>query len=772
MADRFTHQSWLSADQPIDRIDQDRLNRKDFASQLASSVSGWSGKQSLTIALNGAWGSGKSSIKNMAVQSLKEQKGIGVAIIEFNPWRWVSQDQLAEAFFREIGQALGHEGESDAAKEIAKQWHKYAALFDASASLTSGFEKLLTWAVGIAGVLSVASGTSQFSSVLRPATTAFGVFAVVAAGFLLASGKTAGRIAGYFDAKASAAAQTLEEAKEALAQSLLKRTAPIVVVLDDVDRLTQAQTALLFQLVKANADLPNFVYLMLFQRDVVEKSLNLVSNECGAEFLEKIVQVGLDIPRIEHSRVEAVLFEGLDNLLKGISEAEFDQVRWGNAYVGGLRQYFETLRDVKRYLASLSFYMSLVKREGGFEVDTIDFLTIEAIRIFSPGLYSAIGKAKDVLTSTGRPTDQATQAKFKSAVKSLFDSEPEARRVPLGGVINTLFPGIEWVSGGSQRGTEFLAIWLRERRICSPEMFDRFFQFGIPENDISQAEINQVIALAGDRQGLVQSLTGLNRRGLLPLLVERLEVYKDDIPVDAAVPFVTALFDIGDVIPEDPPGVFIGPSTHIRRVVHWYLRREPDQSQRMETLSQSIQETSGLMQPLILAYDEVSPKRREENPESCLVSLEDAEKLKTLSVNKVSSAAKDGKLAGSEKLGPILYRWLDWGSADEVRQWVSNVASSPEGALTILRSLVERGTTQTMGDQVGRVTWQVSLENLERFVDLEKFRAQIGGITQSSLGDRDRNAVRAFQRALKRRAQGKPDKVWLDLEDDDDESSA
>jgi len=68
-------------------------------------------------------------------------------------------------------------------------------------------------------------------------------------------------------------------------------------------------------------------------------------------------------------------------------------------------------------------------------------------------------------------------------------------------------------------------------------------------------------------------------------MVERLEVYKDDISLDAAVPFVTALFDIGDVIPEDPPGVFVGPSTHIRRVVHWYLRRERDQSQRMQTLS-------------------------------------------------------------------------------------------------------------------------------------------------------------------------------------------
>jgi len=32
-----------------------------------------------------------------------------------------------------------------------------------------------------------------------------------------------------------------------------------------------------------------------------------------------------------------------------------------------------------------------------------------------------------------------------------------------------------------------------------------------------------------------------------------------------------------------------------------------------------------------------------------------------LSVKKVSAAAKEGRLADSDKLGPILYRWLDWG---------------------------------------------------------------------------------------------------------------
>jgi predicted KAP-like P-loop ATPase len=767
MAEPNTHESWLSVDQPIETVDQDRLNRKVFAQQLATAISNWGGRHSLTIALNGDWGSGKSSIKNMAVQTLKERAGKPATVIEFNPWRWVSQDQLAEAFFLAIGKALGERSESAASKELAKRWHKYAALFDVGANLTSGFDKVLTWGIGIAGVLTIASGSNLLGGTLRSAATAFGVGIVVIASVLLASAKTASKLAGYFDAKAESAAQTLEQAKDELSQSLIKRTAPIVVILDDVDRLTQPQTVLLFQLVKANADLPNFVYLMLFQRDIVAKSLDPIANDCGAEYLEKIVQIGLDIPKIEGSRVEKVLFEGLDAHLKVISEGDFDQVRWGNVYLGGLRQYFGNLRDVKRYLASLSFYISLFKLEAGFEVDPIDLIAIEAIRVFSPDFYSAMRNAKEMLTQTGRPTSSSEQNSYRMRLTSLLETAPEADREALRNLTNTVFPGIEWISGGATRDSGSLGLWLKQRRICSPEMFDRFFQFGIPENDLSQAEIQQIVSLAGNRVNLVKALRDLERRGLLAVLAERLEVYKDDVSLEFAIPFVTAMFDIGDLVPDDPPGTFIGPSTHIRRIVHWYLRREPDRSQRMQILSRAIQETSGLMQPLILAYDETSSKRREENPDSCLVSLEDAELLRQLSVTKIRGAANDGTLFNNQKLGSILYRWSDWGSADEAKRWASNVAISPDGALTILRSLVERGTSQSINDRVGRMTWQVSLDNLERFVLLDKFREQIDKLTQSTLSETDQNAIRAFERALKRRREGKPDRVWRDSEEDE-----
>lgn len=93
----------FSSNRPITSFAGDLLGRSEFAESLALAIKGWTGNDSLVIALYGPWGSGKSSIKNMALESLRKSKGECPYIVEFNPWQWAGQEQLAEAFFQEIG---------------------------------------------------------------------------------------------------------------------------------------------------------------------------------------------------------------------------------------------------------------------------------------------------------------------------------------------------------------------------------------------------------------------------------------------------------------------------------------------------------------------------------------------------------------------------------------------------------------------------------------------------------------------------------------------
>lgn len=110
----------FSSDRPIEPREHDLLARSPFVETFANSIGSWRGKDSLVLAINGPWGSGKSSLKNMIVESLAERTESPVTVVEFNPWQWAGQEQLMEAFFTEVGVALGTaSGTKDA--DVAKK---------------------------------------------------------------------------------------------------------------------------------------------------------------------------------------------------------------------------------------------------------------------------------------------------------------------------------------------------------------------------------------------------------------------------------------------------------------------------------------------------------------------------------------------------------------------------------------------------------------------------------------------------------------------------
>jgi hypothetical protein len=268
----------FSADRPIGCLEEDLLGRAEFAKSLASAIKGWRGNESLVVSLYGPWGSGKSSVKNMVLQTLRSAESNCPLIVEFNPWQWSGQNQLAEAFFQEIGLVLGRSDVSEDGKRRAAKWRTYGTYLTLGASLAKSLKTILPIlglpGSGIADML--AAGIEQCAAVAQDGSKGIEDQTVVQQ-------------------------QTLTEIKRELSDSLKKLESPILVVLDDIDRLTSEEIRLLFQLVKANADFPNVVYLLLFQRDIVERSLDSSPAISGQKFLEKIVQVGFDICSVKCS---------------------------------------------------------------------------------------------------------------------------------------------------------------------------------------------------------------------------------------------------------------------------------------------------------------------------------------------------------------------------------------------------------------------------------------------------------------------------------------
>src|SRR5690606_11402382 len=92
--------------------------------------------------------------------------------------------------------------------------------------------------------------------------------------------------------------------------------------------------------------------------------------------------------------LDQMFFGHLNRILDPIDDAAFDKTRWGNLYRGGLSTLLRTPRDVIRFANSLMVSYPAVRGE----VDVIDFVAMEALRVFAPRVHQAIALHPDRFT--------------------------------------------------------------------------------------------------------------------------------------------------------------------------------------------------------------------------------------------------------------------------------------------------------------------------------------------------------------------------------------
>jgi predicted KAP-like P-loop ATPase len=305
------------------------------------------------------------------------------------------------------------------------------------------------------------------------------------AGILSFASKVMDALVKLAEAGAEVGSKSLDEAKDEIAGDLKKLKAPILVVLDDVDRLTPQETLEVFQLIKANGDFPNLIYLLLCDRTIVETNISKVLNVSGRDYLEKMVQVPFDVPMIDPERVHQVLFQRLNSILSVEGALKrFSEKRWANVFLSGLRPYFATLRDVNRFISTLAFHFSSFSAGDVFEVNPIDLIALEVIRLREPDVYKALQSSKELLTTA--KSDRATADGVTKSVLSIIERGSENHRPELQELIKHLFPTVEWTFEGSRYAEEYGQEWYRDLRVCSAKMFDRYFRLAVSENELSR----------------------------------------------------------------------------------------------------------------------------------------------------------------------------------------------------------------------------------------------------------------------------------------------
>ena len=539
--------------------------------------------------------------------------------------------------------------------------------------------------------------------------------------------------------------KTLAELRDAVTVQLKKlrdEGRPVLVIVDDIDRLSQEEIRLVFQLVKANADFPNLVYLLLFQKDIVVSALSKVAADRGDGYLKKVVQVEFDVPQAPRARMLQIFQADLNRIFeRNHSKMYWDKDRVHGLFEEHLWPYFRTLRDVKRFIGTFDFYFSGHVNAGVLEVNPVDLLAVEVLRTFDHGAFVIIrdslgfGRREDfvrALMGDEERTKQVTTVIASLTARPDLSGDEKAR---LGVILRSLFPD-----------DKIEAKHEHDLRICHPKHFHKYFEHALDESPTSAANVEAMIQLVADRPAFAARLREIIKSGALDDILEKLGIYFEGIPVEAAPSFVTALFDVGDDFPAERPGFFQDdPLRTASRLIYFLLNRIPDPEVRLQILRNGFNGTAGTVLPVFtLAFIEPDKTDRPE-----LILLDEARlvPLRELAVTKIVVFAQQEGIWRSRQFARLLNCWRRWAGVAPVRAWLDTELNTPARRLDFIGRYVGEATS---GSEV--VSYSFPAKFLEAVIDLEATAAVVAKVATEN--PREQVAIALLTAALKRKQAG------------------
>ncbi|WP_026734208.1 KAP family NTPase [Fischerella sp. PCC 9605] len=382
------------------------------------------------------------------------------------------------------------------------------------------------------------------------------------------------------------------EIKEEVEETLIQQTRRIVITVDDIDRLGSDDIRKLFRIFKAIPNFQNVVYLLVFDKEVAIKAL--AENEAS---LEKIIQFNFEVPIPDKISLRRLLFEKLDIVMADTPQELFDSIYWGNVYLQGIDKFINNLRDVVSLTNAITVIYPVVKGE----VNPVDFIAIESMRLFCPIMYDIICKNYSLLIGE----DSYSVEELKSILNSWLSQLSDEDKEPVKQILMQLFPKLELVWRHIYHDEQQQSLdYCKQLRICCPEIFPRYFRLTLSTGELSNHQIQSILALAGDTKAFGEKLLELanqKRPDGTTKVREFLERLEDDIanniPQDNIPSIIQALLDVSDEIlcPEDKPsGMFdLGNEIRIARIISRLLHRL-DQPIRFEVMKKALAQNQRL----------------------------------------------------------------------------------------------------------------------------------------------------------------------------------
>lgn len=468
MSDQTRH-TVIDTDKPLltgKALAGDRLNRKEFARSVVTALQRVTSSSGFVLSVEGSWGSGKTSTLAMIEEVLQEDENRTPVIVRFNPWLIGNRDALLGQFLSKIAESVKLTDHAKNAKKVAKELKNYSKVFD---------------------VVKLIPGAEPWASIVKSVMSSVG------------------------EATYSASEQNecdIEAQKRRVEEALSRFPRPIIVFIDDVDRLFPQEVFEMVRIIKAVGDLPNVGYVLAWDHRYIIHALRSASVPQSDGYLDKIVQVRMPLPGLSLTAKETLIDEALKALHPEAMDRYFasDENRLSMLYFSGLRDVLEQPRDVTRVFNSVGMIEPALRGE----IALSDIVGLATLMVKAPPVFELLRNQPRWFVGL-LPIDNALLEKSEDILKAGKEhrdaayaqcSQPDAVRR----LVHYLFPQTAKAEDTFTMGH----ISDVEGHLAAPNRLLVALQLSVSPTDVSLRAARRYLLCPESREDVVRALNARN----------------------------------------------------------------------------------------------------------------------------------------------------------------------------------------------------------------------------------------------------------------------
>ncbi len=192
--------------------------------------------------------------------------------------------------------------------------------------------------------------------------------------------------------------ESLFEKKRKLSELFSELPNPVVVIMDDIDRLERDEVFEVLRLIRNTADLKNIIYIVAYDKEYVTCVLEEKNIKDASAYLEKIFPVEVYLPKVEEHLIWKALQVEI-NAQKSIDD-DFTEKMFSKFYsddkeliLGILNNY----RRVKRFARLYMLNIAYLNKHSKWEFNILDVFWLELLQMYDKKSYDVLADDEFVL---------------------------------------------------------------------------------------------------------------------------------------------------------------------------------------------------------------------------------------------------------------------------------------------------------------------------------------------------------------------------------------